>query len=155
MRLHFAFTTMYILTGRGPWLLIARCRDVVEHTKLHEDRKVQKLKDALWGGNKRGEEWRLTVLRLGLGLALAAHQMHPRTLTPSPSAAEGGISSLSTIFQHQHHLHRKNGSLPRFEIGHSRTFMRWIHIDAFFRGLKRSADDGCSMPSAAASRRMA
>jgi hypothetical protein len=55
-------------------------------------------------------------------------------LTPSPSAAEGGISSLSTIFQHQHHLYRKNGSLPRFEIGHSRMFMRLIHIDAVFAG---------------------
>jgi hypothetical protein len=132
MRLHFAFTTRYILTGRGPWLLIARCRDVVEHTKLHEDRKVQKLRILFGEETSEEKEWRLTVLRLGLGLALAAHQMHPRTLRPSPSAAEGGISSLSTIFQHQHHLHRKNGSLPRFEIGHSRTFMRWIHIDAFF-----------------------
>jgi hypothetical protein len=42
MRLHFALIARHILTGRGPWLLIARCRDVVEHTKLHEDRKVQK-----------------------------------------------------------------------------------------------------------------
>jgi hypothetical protein len=131
MRLHFAFTTRHILTGRGPWLLIARCRDVVEHTNLHEDRKVQKLRVLFGEGTSEEKEWRLTVLRLGLGLALAAHQFTRGRLTPSLSAAEGGISSLSTIFQHQHHLHRKNGSLPRFEIGHSRMFMGWIHMDAF------------------------